>query len=126
LNLASFVEFDKGLLLLLPYLCMNLNETWWKDVYWWVLQLCWSKMSRQMIFKWTNYVILVIFYGFLWLFYFGAFLTMKTTFFGYISFHYLCRQYPGNSGTCFRFLVSLTVPEIFDQDVFAHIWKKAF
>ena len=82
MNLASFVEFDKGLLLLLPYLWMNLNETWWKDVNWWVLQLCWSKMSRQVIFKWTNYVILVIFHGFLWLFYFGAFLTMKTTFLG--------------------------------------------
>ena len=37
-----------------------------------------------MILKWTNYVILVIFFGFLWLFYLGAFLTMKTTFFGYI------------------------------------------
>jgi len=58
------------------------------------------------------------FYGF---FTFGLFVTMKTTFFGYISEHHLYRQCPGDSGTCFRFLVSLTVPEIFDQDAFAHV-----
>jgi len=50
LNLASFVEFDTGLLLFLGYSCMNLNEIWWKYVYCWVLQLCQSKVSWQMIF----------------------------------------------------------------------------
>ena len=89
MNLALFVEFDTGLLHFTPLLMYeslrNLVER--------CILMSSTTMLKQSVLA-NDFLMdqLCDFSDFVWLFYFGAFLTMKTTFFWYTYVYHFCRQ----------------------------------